>query len=548
MIKMTADIKLSGRWIYCGAITLLACALFMIYYSLVGFGFTNQDTFDYAQIARQIVQGRGFTTRQLNFFPYLLALRRLGMLEPPWPSLFRFPLPSLLIALFFKLFGVSELSGMSAGGACYALSAGMLFLAAEKILRSRDWALLAALTFVLSDSVLSHAVSDWSTNITVYPFTLALLIFIYVWMKAANKPSPLSCLLLGMIAGIAYLVRYNFLSYFPVAISALIIHRHGRGKTILIWSVTGFIVVGLPWWLRNLLITGNPFFTLYNYIALPYGIGCLHDLTIPWNRRLLGPLSFLGKYSGVFASALIQNLGENIRHLPGIFKMYLLLPWFLLRFWPGKSIARTNYIFYLLAALFLVQLMLNSVVGFDERHYVQFAPFVIIFAFEKMKTVFESFRIRTFWRTVIITITILFIWNPFRLLDYRNAGVPISTIKLLRREDRLNLDYLRRRLPREAIVISDTSWQVTWRAGLNSVRLFIPPETISEVDRNLLRVDAVYLSPALLLWHQGVYQPYLEWLKKKKYRTDFYLDRVFKNGAVLLVRNSGKKQTPGGKR
>jgi len=106
VIDLTAKIDLSGRWIYFGAITLLSLALFMIYYSLFGFGLTNQDTFDYAQIARQLVEGRGFTTKQINFFPYLAALRHLGPLAPPWPSLFRFPLPSLMIAFFFLLFGV----------------------------------------------------------------------------------------------------------------------------------------------------------------------------------------------------------------------------------------------------------------------------------------------------------------------------------------------------------------------------------------------------------------------------------------------------------
>jgi len=548
MIDLTGKIDLSGRWIYFSAVTLLALTLFFIYYSLFGFGFTNQDTFDYAQIARQLVEGRGFTTKQVNFFHYLAALRHLGPLAPPWPSLFRFPLPSLMIAFFFLLFGVSEMSAMSMGGVCYALSAGMLFLVAEKILRSRPRAFLAALAFALSDSVLTHAISDWSTNITVFPFTLSLLIFIYAWMKVAERPSSPSCFILGLLAGSAYLVRYNFLSYFPVAVFALIMLHRARWKAIFLWSSAGFIVLAGAWWIRNLAETGNPFFTLYNYISFPYGIGCLHDLTMPWNRQLLGPVSFLLKYPGVLLHAYLQNLGENIRHLPGLFKLYLFLPWLLLRFWPARSTARTNYIFYLLVLLLLVQLLLSSIVGFDERHYLQFAPLFILFAFEKMWAVFASFRIRAFWRAVIIAITILFIWNPFRLLNYKNAGVPINTVKLLHREDQLNMDYLRRRLPPEAIVISDTSWWIAWGAKLNSVRLFTPPETIAEVNKDLLRIDAVYLSPALLLWHQGIYRPYLEWLKRKKYRTDFYLDKVFKNGAVLLVRKSAKEQAPGGKR
>jgi len=173
---------------------------------------------------------------------------------------------------------------------------------------------------------------------------------------------------------------------------------------------------------------------------------------------------------------------------------------------------------------------------------MQFAPFFILFAFEKMGTVFDSFRVRAGWRRAIIALTILSVWNPFRLLDYKNAGVPIKVVKLLHREDQLNMDYLRRRLPPEAIVISDTSWQVSWGAGLNSVRLFIPPESIAEVNKDYLRIAAIYLSPALLIWHQGVYRPYLEWLDRKKYRPDFYLDKIFKNGALLLIRRSKEEQ------
>lgn len=66
----------------------------------------------------------------------------------------------------------------------------------------------------------------------------------------------------GALAALCYLTDYSSLIYtIPLA---LIWGGDGKrwNKRTVSQFALGFVIVALPWWIRNVRLTGNPFFTL----------------------------------------------------------------------------------------------------------------------------------------------------------------------------------------------------------------------------------------------------------------------------------------------
>jgi 4-amino-4-deoxy-L-arabinose transferase-like glycosyltransferase len=216
------------------------------------------DAYEYAEMARRLAGGEGFTTGLL--YPAELWLGS----GPAHPAVKFPPLWPLLLAFPFHLFGAS---GAVAHATVGALFAGLVAASAALATRlaGRGAGAVAALAVATHPWLLLLSLDAVSEIL----FALLLVVAFLACVR------PVRPLLAGVLCGLAYLTRYNGAILLP-ALLWLIWRGGGAGSherggpRALALCVAGFALTALPWWIRNVLVTGDPVFSLLNlnlYIA-----------------------------------------------------------------------------------------------------------------------------------------------------------------------------------------------------------------------------------------------------------------------------------------
>ncbi|HXK23798.1 MAG TPA: hypothetical protein VMS55_14085 [Myxococcota bacterium] len=205
--------------------------------------FRSADAVEYALMARRLAHGEGFTTNLIYPPALWLGLESAPAVKyaPLWPLVLAGPFAAfgadpavargVLVALFAALVATSAALAAARGG----LVAGALAAVAVALLP--ETRLLAL-----------DAVSE-----TLFALTIALTLLAF-----ARSASPFA---VGVCAGLAYLTRYNGAVLLPVLLALLLARERGRPRAALA-CLTGFLAVTTPWWIRNLVVTGSPFYTL----------------------------------------------------------------------------------------------------------------------------------------------------------------------------------------------------------------------------------------------------------------------------------------------
>ncbi len=251
-----------------GALAVAAAALWFWhgYYEAAFRGLIYNDALDYASLARNFARGKGLVSQYLT----PLGLVHHGV---PQPDLWRAPLWPLLLAGFQRLFGFIDEASALAGGFCFAAGAGLVFLL------GRRWfnlpvALAAAVLYVFSGQLLL-----FSTSGLTEPLALLMMLAWAAVLTGAPERSWRGFLAAGGMTGLFYLVRYNAVLFLLPGLLFLIWRarrsRADGGRSagrefnqalrISALFLFGFFLAAGPWLGRNLLLTGNPFFSLQKY-------------------------------------------------------------------------------------------------------------------------------------------------------------------------------------------------------------------------------------------------------------------------------------------
>lgn len=208
------------------------------------FMFFTGDERHYAEIGRRIASGQGFTTGLI--YP----------IEVDWgvnqehPSLLRPPLWPLFLAGAFSLGGADEQVAHLLVGVCFVLTC-LLAFAIGAHLRGPWVGLIAGVTSAATPILVNFAM------IAGTEMLLALWIAL-VTLLSVRQVNPFW---IGVVCGLAYLTRYNA----GVLLAASLIFLPAsvpRWKPYVL-CVLGFGVATAPWLIRNTVITGDPFFSLY---------------------------------------------------------------------------------------------------------------------------------------------------------------------------------------------------------------------------------------------------------------------------------------------
>lgn len=248
--------------------------LLLLYHSLHFKGLDSEESMEMAQLARQIHEGRGYTTLRIR--PVSIALFQKRGFDPRHvtqrqPEITQAPLYPRMLALVFKaarpatgiapgqtflLYKPDAWAGFFSEG-WLLLAAPLFFLAARRVADPRI-ALVSLTLFVFCNAF-------WIAAVAATPFTFLLFLFcaiIYAMVRfheLSERWWSVGWIALAAAAvGIGFLAKYRFgLLLLPLVTHVLIFG--GRRRLLHAALVVAIVAAfATPWILRNQRLTGLP--------------------------------------------------------------------------------------------------------------------------------------------------------------------------------------------------------------------------------------------------------------------------------------------------
>lgn len=518
---------------------LFTAAVLVAFAALAVDGLWRPDAFDYAQIARELAEGHGFVSRHAIYALHLEWLASHGLLASDWPNLHRFPLPSLLMAAGFRLFGAVDAVVVGYGVVLHAATSGLLFAWARSAV-SLPAAVACVLLFTLNGALLEIGVSGLSEPPVILGVTAAL----YAAWRQERSGSLAPSLAAGLCLGLAGLARTNAVFAAPLFAVALALGGGWRGLAPAARRVAAFaagiLLVSLPWWIRNAQLTGDPFFSLHTYFLLPSGsegAGLKWDLTVPWVRELTSPWAYLREHPGPVFAKWAHNLGRFVRELPSLAGLAGLVLLAALSLLPrlGGSLRATGWLVF--AGLAWNALLVSFSDFFLPKYHLHWVPALILLGTAAVWRL--SARIsRPRWRAAALAAALLVV------LDWGGAWRSLRQVPAAEaRYDRAHFRAIREWTAPEAVVVSDQSHAVAWETGRRSIRLHYDrladgSEVLGVLALNdaYLPVDAVYLSRQFLRDPAKLAMLRRTLARQPRFRRTFPAMHQFEEGGLLFLR------------
>lgn len=268
------------RWILRLSVLLLFGLLGLVYFARQFNGLSNPVAMEQAQVARQLAEGKGYTTQVIRPFVLKELKERQNLAEPPqmhrMPELVHAPAYSFVLAAVFKVVRpqfdveISRLKEFSVYDAeRWVVLTNMSFLIAAVVVfyvwmvRMFDdrVAIVATLLVVVSDLIWNFSISGLPVPMLI--FLLTVLGFCVNEALLADEAESYAAAALwwaaaGLAAGLMALTRYAFIVLIvPLAVFGFTVFFR-RGLMGAIGLIVPLLLV-LPWLIRNTSLTGNPF-------------------------------------------------------------------------------------------------------------------------------------------------------------------------------------------------------------------------------------------------------------------------------------------------
>jgi len=269
----------------------------------------NVDGLYSAQVARNLLSGKGYTTNEMTLYEVNLYFQK-GWLQlgPPWLNSGRFPLPVLIRAALFLVVGDNYLVATYLYSMSFQiLSVAAVFVVSLYFFREKLTAFFGSLFFAASPVLLFSGINGKETT-SDYALFLIVVGLVYSWRKQA-QPKLSKVFILGLVLGITYLNRFNLggvllLSLIPLVISDALTKRVPlrRLSRMVVAFAAGFAIVIAPLAIYNISAFGNPIFSsnsLFQFVQFTRPVKFMNPwwkLSYPFDTA--NPLSALNMFSG----------------------------------------------------------------------------------------------------------------------------------------------------------------------------------------------------------------------------------------------------------
>jgi len=444
-------------------------------------GLFQGDALAAAQTAREIVAGHGVAT--LWAFPMEIALRG-G--EFPRPDLAQGPLYPLVLAAFFGAFAATD-RVVAAVSLLFLIATGIALYALASRAFGRTAGVLAVVFFVVGLETLMQGVSGSRLPMAAFLVTLAAVL-LYGRECTARRAAAA-----GAVLSLAYLTdAANLALVIPFGLFAVYLGAERRWRRLALFAV-GFVAVAAPWWIRNAVVAGDPFYSLRHYWAGMF-TSTHPEFTLlrGTDTSALGVWSYLAEHPREFVAKIVRNLQALHTRAPAALGIYV-VAFFLAGILHPLQDGRARLLRKCLYVGLVLQMVLCAAQNPNSNFMAPLVPLVLVFAagfFVHLLGRLESRRARG-WAVAV-----------FVALAVYPTAVTLVAPRVSPNRSRANLDYMKQALPAGTVVVSDVPSQVAWYSERPAVVLPLGKRDYDAVDSEV-DVGAIYLSYRLRGWSAG---------------------------------------------
>ncbi len=450
---------------------------------------TDVNAMDYAQIARHLHRGDGFTTS---------FIKPLGLMYEPsvenHPDLTYPPVHIAVTSALMKVFGPTDRAVSHSSGFAFLLTIPLLLTLAVRLF---DWrtGILATLLFATHLANLNYSVSGLEASLLGLLVTGLLLLlhcaatsekYELVWVGAA-----------GVAMGLIYLTKYVWIAALLPAVFYLVIMKPERRLVRVLVFIAIVVIVASPWLYRNYSITGNPFFTLRWHEMVG------QTLAHPANTIYRTFEDNLPSYI-VFAVENPRAIFEKVRsgltslygaihNLGGLFVTPFFLVGILVRLGDNQT-ERLRYLLY--GMLVVVSVVLSFFIG-APRLIAPMSAFVIILAvaffWRLMDARTQSMEPRGRVRWMVVAVGLLMVLHLHPVVTAITPDGPEN----ITGETPLEQAMTQLKQTADGPVVTDVPWTVAWMADLDAVWIPQSEADFRRTEERVGRFNWLMLSPTV---------------------------------------------------
>jgi hypothetical protein len=513
---------LLGRAVSVAAL-LLAVVTMAVVFDLREFqNFRNEEAMDVSQVARNLAEGRGFTTRYIRPLSMGMVMRHGGDRDPKikdeHPDLAHAPLYPLLLAGFMKIPGLFDYEIISPKEGQFrrhgpdlliaTMNQGLFFLAIAltwllaRRLFDNTVATLTAILMLGCDMLWQFSASGLSTMLALVFFVA--LANILALLDEGTRTTPamgtgraiVLAAAAGILCGALLLTRYALGSVLVAVLVFLAAGFPGRRAILPVVTALFFLATASPWMVRNVRVCGNPFG------LAPYSlIQETTNFTENWLERTPDPdLKEVGTddITRKFFLGAADVVRQEIPAIGGSWLTSFFLAGLLI---PFVNLGRSKLRWFTLAAIGVLstaQILCRTHLSNDvprinsENLLVLATPLVFIFGAAIVCLLVYSLELPTdAWRNPIYAGVTLVMWIPLLITFGPPRTYPIAYPP-----------YYPPTLQRVAhwfepgeLIMSDMPWAIAWYGDRQSVLISRnPDEKFLDINDWQKPVNGVHLS------------------------------------------------------
>ena len=450
-----------------GALFAGTLVLFILSYLIYFHGGESFEFCHYAEIASNLLAGRGYTTR--FFYPSSLAyLHTAGKVVDSTGAVFeRFPLFAAWSAIWLAVGGRGDFGMALGNGVAHAFGAALIFALGRRLF-SRRTALSAALLWAFNPAMLGgfdlYGFAD-----VVFGVAFGLLIVAHWGALSRETSAPWHFAWIGLAAGGCFLARYSFLMWVPLFAAAPFVLRRRNAPRAAGAFLAAFGAIWLGWVLIEIWQIGSysPAFGIWNAAE-----GTL-VWSLPWMEyRTFSPLEFLTPEMPLLFIRKAWYLFNNFaRDIPGLWTLCFLFPFaaagMATSTGAGAAFALWTGLLFGWQWVLMSLLRYESLGGFlGGRYFLWFAPIALLFALDFLERKEAGSR---GWRASRWAVFLLI--GQFWLMAYVSLPRETDHASKLPVGQWPELAYVRETTPPDAWVMTNMPAQTAWYTGRQTVNI-----------------------------------------------------------------------------
>ena len=457
-------------WVFAALVVAAALGTARALRGFAGFSMTG-DALLHGDLARHLAAGDG----HVSGFIYPISLIVPSLATLPQPHFLYQPGYAATLAPAMMLFGARDAVLLAVNVALVWLLLPMTYVFTRRLFGSAA-ALLATVLLALDTTVAAN-IRNAGTEI------LTMLVVLGMAWLLLDPPTSGRAFALGVVVGVAYLVRPNLVVLaLPVA---WWLWRAGAASRV-VPMILGALVVAGPWVIRGWLITGRPGFSLYPIANLAFETPTFPGTTATYGDLVPRGLLFM----------LTQHPGDLAHKVQRLTVYYARQVWFtvnpvvMLAFVAALVTRTGSPAAKRLAGFTAFGLVVASasavLIAGEPRYLAPFAPLLIALGAGATVRVAER-AAPAYRRVALVLVACALLAIPVVRTAQDLVRAPAA------RWHDPNLAALTELTTPADVIVTDIGRGVTWYTGRTTVQSPRDAATLAQVDARL-PVSAIYLS------------------------------------------------------